>query len=123
MKTSNEIKEFIKQSFENKKYVDLYFEIFEELKDVHETKDMKALNYRWMAACKELNYKGLDETFFRSIVCYNTVCNFQDQNTPRHIKALWKRETGWDAENITNGKHCKLAQAIIDALKTKRCSI
>ena len=124
MKTSSEIKDFIVGCIGSRKILDLYFEIFEELKGTTCTRDLKAVNYRWAAACnevrKELDYDMIDETFCRSLICYNTVLNFREQNIKESTKRLWKAETGWDAEAITNGKHCKLAQIIIDALEIHR---
>jgi hypothetical protein len=124
MKTSNEIKNFIVGCICSRKIFDLYFEIFEELKGTTCIRELKAVNYRWAAACnevhKEFDYDMIDETFCRSLICYNTVLNFRDKNVKESTKRLWKAETGWDAEAIANGKHCKLAQIIIDALEKSR---
>lgn len=124
MKTSNEIKEFIKACINGPNAIELFYEIFNELSETNSQQEMKALNYRWMAACndvrKENGYVFIDETFFRSIVCYNATLNFKSKNIPENTKQLWKNETGWDAEAITNGIHCKLAKLIIETLEDWR---
>lgn len=123
MKTSSEIKDFIIKCILEKNAFALYFEIFDELEETKNAREMKAINYRWAAACeeirKEYNTTLVDDTFCRSIICYNTVLNFRHMNADSRIKRIWKQETGWDAEAITNGKHCKLAKMIIDGLESK----
>lgn len=123
MKTSNEIKEFIIKCIRGKNIFALYFEIFDELEETSNAREMKAVNYRWASACdeirKESGSNAIDNTFCRSIICYNTVLNFRHMNADSRIKRIWKEATGWDAEAITNGKHCELAQMIIDALESK----
>ena len=120
MKTSTEIKEFIIERLEDKNITEIYFEVFYEISSDKTLKGIKALNYKWMAACnevrKELNRQDIDETLFRSIICYNAMCKFSNKPIAERKKYMreWKRLTGWDVEAIANGKHCSLAQEIID---------
>ena len=122
MKTSDEIKEYIKQRLKEEDYFSIYFELFDELKDVNGAQEMKAINYRWMAACSELHkkegYTMIDETFARSLICYNTMSNFKKKNMSQSTLRRLKLMTGWNIDTIANGKHCELAQIIINTIES-----
>lgn len=121
MKTSNEIKEFIVKSLSERNIIGLWSEIFDEIKETNNVTELKGINYRWAAACgelrKEKGWDFIDDTFCRSLICYNTTLNYKSRHVDERTRRIWKQSTGWDAEAIANGKHCELAKIIIEAFE------
>ena len=122
MKTSSEIKAFIIERLDARDPMELYFEFFRQIEEnSHDKLSIKAVQSRWQCACrevsKELGWKGLDETFPKSIFCYNAYMNaLQKGDTDKYVRWI-KQELGWDVKTIAEGKHCNIAQIIIDVLQ------
>ena len=122
MRTSSEIKEFILPKVRDQKdFLDLYIGIFDDAKTCNSVNDLKAVGYRWSAACrevaKELKVDYIDETFPRSIIAYNTVLNFRKKDTDPRVKRAWIQAMGYDPNVVLSGKHCLMAKAIIETLE------
>ena len=122
MRTSSEIKEFILPKVrDHKDILDLYTGIFDDTRTCQSVNDLKAVQYRWAAACrevaKELNISYLDETFPRSIIAYNTVLHLRISGTEPRVKRAWIEAMGYDPEVVLSGKHCLMAKSIITSLE------
>ena len=100
MKTSNEIKQFIIERLEAKDPMSLYFEFFNQIKEENSVLGVKAIQSRWQCACREVSkekgWKGIDETFPKSIFCWNAAINAinrggRDEPDRLTIVGLWGR--------------------------------
>ena len=121
MKTSNEIKQFVIERLEAKDPMSLYFEFFNQIKEENSVLGVKAILSRWQCACreasKEKGWKAIDETFPRSIFCWNAAINAINRGGRESDYRKMKQTFGWDVKAIADGKHCTIAQIIIDALQ------
>ena len=121
MKTSNEIKQYIIERLEAKDPMSLYFEFFQQVEECNSVLHVKTVQSRWQCACREVSkekgWKGIDETFPKSIFCWNATINaIRRGKTDSDYRKL-KEAFGWDVKAIAEGKHCTIAQIIIDALQ------
>ena len=122
MKTSNEIKAFIIERLEARDPMELYFEMFRQMEeDKYNLQHLKAVMSRWRCACREASQEkgwgGLDETFPRSIFCWNATLNAIDKQKEKQFYRSLKDAFGWDVEAIAKGEHCPIAQIIIDTMQ------
>ena len=121
MKTSNEIKAFLIEKLEAKDPMGLYFEFFEEIEEKQDVNHVKSVMYRWQAACREVQkergWNGIDETFPKSIFCWNATINAIDSGHAERSYRAIKQAFGWDVKSVAEGKHCNIAQIIIDVLQ------
>lgn len=122
MKTSNEIKAFVIERLEAKDPMALYFEFFEEIEEKkNDLLHIKAVISRWRCACREVSkekqWGGISETFPLSIFSWNASLNaINSGQQERNYRAL-KDALGIDVKAIAEGKHCNIAQIIIDVLQ------
>lgn len=122
MKTSSEIKAFIIERLDAKDPMALYMEMFGQMEeDKNNVQHIKAVMSRWRCACrevqKEMGWNGIDETFPRSIFCYNASLNALDKGKEQQFYRSLKATFGWDVKEVSEGKHCAIADIIIGALQ------
>jgi hypothetical protein len=126
--TSNEIKAYILGKLEERDPADLFFEFFKQIKETENPSAVKAIVSKWHWACAEIKKEtndlyGIDETFPKSIFCWNANRNISRAG---HISVHYRnfqQAFGLDIKAIAEGKHCKLAQIIFDAItKAERAS-
>ena len=121
MKTSNEIKAFLIEKLEAKDPMALYFEFFDETEEEQPANHIKSVMYKWQCACREVQkergWNGIDETFPKSIFCWNAYLKSLDHEKPERSQRAIKEMFGWDIKAVAEGKHCNIAQIIIDVLQ------
>lgn len=109
MRTSTEITEKLNACLKHSYLAEIVNDFFNDLKEATKERDVansfKSVIYKWKLACKEVNHKGLDESFPISLVAF--------QANSRNISAKdIKRVYGID---ITAIKHCDIA-AIVEIM-------
>lgn len=120
--TSNEIFVLITEALHEHKPIILFDEFFNQVKDTNNPNEVKALISKWHWACGEANKQlgeqyGIDETFPKSIFCWNTWENIKKAgHISKHIRNF-QNVLGWDIQKIAEGKHCPLAQIIFNAFE------
>lgn len=122
MKSSSEIKSFVIENLEEGRPMALYFEFFNQIEeDGGNILHIKNVVSRWRCACreaaKEKNWGGLSETFPLSIYCYNATMNAIESGEDEKCYRVIKQVLGWDVKAIAEGKHCNVAQVIINVLQ------
>ena len=121
MKTSNEVKAFLIEKLEARDPMALYSEFFDEIEESADVLHVKSVVSRWRCACREVskekNWPGIDETFPQSIFCWNATINAIDHKKSDKFYQHVKQAFGWDIKAIADGKHCPIAQIIINALQ------
>lgn len=121
MKTSNEIKQYIIERLEARDPMALYYEFFDQVKAEDSVLGVKAVQSRWQCACREVSkekgWKGIDETFPKSIFCWNATLNVINRDSQASDYRNLKQAFGWDVRAIAEGRHCNIAQIIINALQ------
>lgn len=122
MKTSSEIKAFVIRTLEAEDPMELYFELFRQIQeDGNNILHIKGVMSRWRCACreasKEKGWKGLDETFPMSIICWNATIGAIDSGHAAKNYREIKEALGWDVKAVAEGRHCYIAQVIISALQ------
>lgn len=122
MTTSSEIKAFVIERLEARDPMALYFEFFRQIEeDKNNLLHIKGVVSRWRCACreasKEKKWGGLSESFPQSIFCWNATINAIDSgHAEKNYRAI-KQALGWDVKAVADGKHCNIAQIIIDTLQ------
>lgn len=121
MKTSSEIKAYVIERLEARDPMALYFEFFNETKEDPSVNHIKSVVYKWQCACREIQkergWNGIDETFPKSIICYNAYLMSLDDEKPEHTQGHIKDVFGWDVKAVADGNHCNIAQIIINVLQ------
>lgn len=121
MKTSSEIKAFIIEKLEAIDPMVLYFEFFNQIEEEMNALHIKTVISRWRCACREVSkekdWAGLDETFPQSIFCWNATLNIIDSGETEKKFRIINDSLGLDVKAIAEGKHCNIAQIIINALQ------
>lgn len=120
--TSNEIKDIILGKLKEEEPFDVYLEFFNQIKENNEPKLIKGIISKWMWACSEIKKETndayeIDETFPKSIFCWNACYNFEQSERPSFHFRSFKRMFGWDAKKVAEGKHCKIAELLFASIK------
>lgn len=123
--TSNEIFVFIAKALREHDPIKIFDEFFNQVKGTNNASEVKALVSKWHWACGEAKKQlggqyGIDETFPKSIFCWNAWGNIKKAvYTSVHLRNF-QQALGWDIQKIAEGKHCRLAQIIFDAFEKSR---
>lgn len=124
--TSNEIKTFIIGRIEASDPIELYFELFRQLQeDGGNILHIKSVMSRWRCACREVSKEKswgvlFDETLPQSLYCWNAYVMAVDNGHIEKTCRIAKQILGWDVKAVAEGKHCDMAQFIINALEERR---